>query len=226
MSLPKPIKTCLAKMPFLLFILLCFLFVSCDYIRNYRIKNTATDYVKTIEPNADVEVSKVINDTILPFYLNTYLDMQLSSIDLNLKKPNFLSGNKDTNSKEWVEAWGDFCSDVKKYQVDVFSKFEDGKKHIVFLKSRDKTTSDEYCHIVIIDNERENSVEHHYYLGQKFYEDLLHKIIYLKVPIYTYETDKKGKFTRSDFINWLMENKSDIENETDSIWAVIESNFK
>lgn len=227
MTIINSIKTILTKKQFFLIILTFSLFVSCDYIRNYRIKNTATDYVKKIEPNADVEVTKVINDTILPFYLNPYLDLQLSSIEFNLKKPYLsLSGNKDINSKEWVEAWDDFCFDVKKYQVDVFSEFGNNKKHIVFLKSFDKATSDEYYHIVIIDNTRDDPVVHHYYFGTKFHEDLLFKNICIRIPIGEFEPDKKSKFTRADLKNWLMENKSDIENETDSIWEVLESSFR
>lgn len=214
----------MVKPTFLLIVTICFLFVSCDYIKNYKIKNTAIDFVKKIEPNADVEVTKVLNDTVLPFYLNTHLDLQLSSIDLYFDKLKW-SGNKDVNSKEWVEAWDEFYSAVMKFQVDIVCEFEENK-HIVFLKSRDRSTSDEYHHIVIIDNEREAPIERHYYLGQKFHEELLKKIIYVKIPIGDLEPNGKSRYTRVDCINWLMENKSDIENETDSIWAVIESNFK
>ena len=187
----------------------------------WKLKRTAINYVKEISPNADVEITKIINDTILPFYLDWHLDLTQSSIDMTLMLSSLNRDNKNRNYNEMIKDWNKFCSEVKDFQNEKYSTLVNNK-HIIFLKSYDKNKVGTYYHIVIIDDMRINTVEHHYFFGNKFYEDLLHRVAYLKIPIELYD---KGKFNRKDYIRWLKDNTSDIINTTDSIYNILDKNF-
>ena len=184
-----------------------------------KLKNTAIAYVKEISPDADVEIEKIINDTILPFYLNSNFDFKQHFLDMKLELSS-LNRNKNFNSHEMIKDWDEFCSNVKDFQNEKYSL--QINKHIIFLKSNEKNKVDTCYHIIIIDGNRMDKVENHYFLGDKFHKDLLHKVVYLLIPIDLYD---KGHFNRKDYLIWLKDNTSDIKNTTDSIYNILDNHF-
>ena len=128
---------------------------------------------------------------------------------IKVKKRNFLKKKKIKEIKNELGEYGELLENKKKVEI-----LEAEPNSFILIEGEP--------HIIIIDGNRMDKVENHYFLGDKFHKDLLHKVVYLLIPIDLYD---KGHFNRKDYLIWLKDNTSDIKNTTDSIYNILDNHF-
>lgn len=219
MSFLESIKTCLAKKTFLLIILVFSLFVSCDYFYYFKLKNTVTDYIKQTSTNADVEVTKVINDTI-PFYFDSTLQQDVGLfyaifykwVDKGLKKENY-------------ELFTQQIMEAKRNVMRSFNKAEKKKGYIVYTKiiPKEYGTDSVSKQIFIFDKNNTDTFTQHITFDDSYNEYISHLLFALTVPI---ELDENDCLDFSAVEKWYRHSISELEIGSDKVYAKHEKYFK
>lgn len=192
MSLPKPIIACLKNKPLLLIIAICFLFVSCDYFKPYKVEKTAKNYLtdKVLKDgDYKVEVKKIKNDT-LPFYLNANVYDDVVEFDKMWLDLMYLDVEDYSKLEDIYNDLVERSSNVIKKKSEIETKcYGIDKVFIVYLKARKNglTTSDKY--IVIIDSEETDRVICHIKFDEKIKGMWTNLMIPLRAPIELNEYD-------------------------------------